>query len=51
METLLTVLTAAKNLMETPLTIYGFTLNFWGILIWSIVAGIVIWFIFRLIGD
>lgn len=51
MQNFMTALNAAKSIMETPLTIGGFTLNFWGIFIWTCIAAIVIWLIFRLLGD
>jgi len=38
-----------KNLMDTPLTLYGYTFSYWQVFIWVIVAGLIIWFIGRVI--
>ena len=29
------------SIMKQPFTIWGFTLNFWDIMLWSLVAGII----------
>lgn len=38
-----------KNLMDTQLTLYGYTFSYWQVFIWVIVAGLIIWFIGRVI--
>lgn len=38
---------AVVQIMKLPFTIWGFTLNFWDIMIWSLIAGIVIYLIVR----
>ena len=47
MEDFAAVITYCVNIMKVPFTIWGFTLNLWDILIWSIVAGIIIYLIVR----
>lgn len=42
---------APVQIMKVPFTIWGFTLNFWDILIWSLIAGILIWLIVRFFYD
>ena len=41
-------LSMAWDLLGTEFTLYGFTMSFKSIMLWSIVASIVIWFIGRL---
>ena len=38
---------AVVQLMQMPFTLWGFTLNFWDIMIWSLIAGIIIYLIVR----
>ena len=38
-----------KNLMDTQLTLYDYTFSYWQVFIWVIVAGLIIWFIGRVI--
>lgn len=47
MEDLAATLNAAAEIMRLPFTIYGFTLSFWDIMIWSVVAGIIVFLIWR----
>lgn len=49
MEDLAATLAAAADLMRLSFTLYGFTFSFWDIMIWSAVAGIVIFVIWRLL--
>lgn len=37
----------AVDVMRFEFTIWGFTLNFWDILIWSMIAGLLIWALVR----
>lgn len=41
----------ALSVMKIPITIYGFTFSFWTVLLWSLLAGIIIWFIGRVFSD
>lgn len=45
MEDLKFLIEAIVDLMKFEFTIWGFTLSFWGIMLWSMVAYIVIWLI------
>ena len=46
------VCTAVLDLFRHKFTLYGFTISYWDVLIWSLVAGIVISFIKGLLtGD
>lgn len=38
---------AVVQLMQTPFSLWGFSLNFWDIMIWSLIAGIIIYLIVR----
>lgn len=42
---------ATVSLMKTPFTLYGFTFSWWEVFFWSIVAGLIIWFVRRLFND
>lgn len=42
MEDLAAVLTLCVDLMKIPFTIWGFTLSWWDILMWFLIASIVI---------
>ncbi len=44
-------LSAAWDLFSMEFTIYGFTLSFKEVMLWSMVAGIALYFIGRLFGD
>lgn len=33
------------SLFQIPFTLYGHTMSMWEVLLWSVVAGLVIWFI------
>lgn len=45
------VLSAAWDLFCMEFTIYGFTLSFKAIMLWSMVAGLVLYFIGRIFDD
>lgn len=47
MEDFAALIRATVGIMQLPFTIWGFTLNFWDIMIWSLVAGIIIALIVR----
>lgn len=52
MEQFAAVCTAVLDLFRYKFTLYGFTISYWDVLIWSLVAGIVISFIKGLLtGD
>jgi len=51
MEGLHSAITAAKDLMDMPLTLSGFTFSFWQVFLWTMVAGLLIWFIGRIFND
>lgn len=40
-----------KSMFDMPLTLYGFTFSFWKIMLWSMVAGLLIWFLWRCFFD
>ena len=40
---------AVVQLMQAPFSIWCFTLKFWDIMIWSLIAGIIIYLIVRFI--
>ena len=46
-EDLKAVLDAIVDIMKIEFTIWGFTLSFWGIMLWSMVALIVIWIVWE----
>ena len=50
MEDLKAIFDALIDLMKMPFTIHGFTLSLWGVFIWTIVAGLVIWAIVKIFG-
>lgn len=47
MDVLAVIIFAARNLMNIPLEIWGFTFSFWDVFLWSIVIGIIIFVIVR----
>lgn len=51
METLGSVFSSALGIFKTPMNIFGFTFSWWDVFIWSIVAGLLIWFIARIFDD
>ncbi|MCQ4807542.1 hypothetical protein NE626_12030 [Intestinimonas massiliensis] len=51
MEELAAVIALCVNILKMPFTIWGFTLNLWDILIWSLIAGIILWLIVRFFYD
>ena len=42
MEDLAALMTICVDLMKIPFTIWGFTLSWWDILMWSLIAGIIV---------
>ena len=51
METFGSIISAVVQAMDTPFTVFGFTLSFWDVWLWSIIMGIVFWVIWRLFND
>lgn len=52
MEDFTAICTAVLKLFQHKFTLYGFTLSYWDMLVWCLIAGIVISFIKGLlIGD
>lgn len=49
MEDLKIVLQAVMDIMKIEFTIWGFTLSYWEILIWSMVALVVIWLVWEVL--
>lgn len=47
MEDLAALIQTVVDLMRFEFTIWGFTLSFWGILIWSLIAGLIVWAVMR----
>lgn len=47
MENLKRTFEVSKALFDMPLTLYGFTFSFFKIMLWSMVAGFIVWFIWR----
>lgn len=45
------VLTTTWSLLGLEFSLYGFTLSFRQVLLWSIVAGLLLWFVGRLFND
>lgn len=45
MEDFAAMLALPVQLMQIPFTLYGFTLSFWDILLWGMVATVVLWII------
>ncbi len=43
-------LSLAWDILGLEFTLYGFTLSFRQVLLWSVVAGLLIWFIGRVFG-
>ena len=50
MEDLKAVLQAVVDTMKFEFTIWGFTLSFWQIMIWSMIAGVVIWLVLEVLS-
>lgn len=44
------MLTATLEIFQIDFTLYGFTFSFWDVFKWSIVAGLLIWFLGGLFG-
>ena len=51
MEDLAAVLAFCVDLMKIPFTIWGFTLSWWDILMWCLLAIIVIFLLAGVLGD
>jgi len=51
MEALGNLFASAVAIFKTPMTVFGFTFSWWDVFIWSIVAGLLIWFIGRVFSD
>lgn len=47
MEDFQALVSTVVKVMTVPFTLWGFTLNFWDIMIWSLIAGIIICLIVR----
>lgn len=45
------VLTAAWDIFTKEFTLYGITLSWAQVMLWSIVAGLIMWFIGRIFSD
>lgn len=41
---------AAVNIMKIEITVFGFTVSFWGIMLYLLAGGVVIWLIGRLLS-
>ena len=50
METIASFLSVIVQGMSIPMNIYGFTFSFWDIFLWSIIAGVVVWIVGRVIN-
>lgn len=51
MEDFKAVIQATVQIMQQPFTIWGFTLNFWDIMIWSLIAVIILVVIVRFFNE
>nr|WP_325296706.1 hypothetical protein [uncultured Dysosmobacter sp.] len=51
MEDFKAVLQTTVQIMQQPFNIWGFTLNFWDIMIWSLIAGIILVLIVRFFNE
>lgn len=51
MENIQKLFAITKNIMNTQLTIYGYSFSYWQVFLWVIVAGLIIWFIGRAFSD
>ena len=51
MEDFSAMISSMVQIMKMPFTIWGFTLNFWDIMIWSLVAGILLVLIVRFFNE
>ena len=50
MEDLKIVLQAVVDIMKFEFTIWGFTLSFWQIMIWSMIAVVVLWLVLEVLS-
>jgi len=51
MEHLAWLFSTVIDVFKTPFTLYGFTFSFWQIFVWSIVAGIALYLIWRFFDE
>ena len=51
MEHLALLFSFTLEIFKTPFTLYGFTFSFWQIFVWSIVAGIALYLIWRFFDE
>lgn len=51
MEVLSKLFSACVDLMQLEFTVYGFTLSWWDVFIWSALAGVAGWLIVRFFYD
>ena len=42
------IIDLAIKILKLPITVYGYTISFWEVLIWSSIASIVAYFLFRI---
>ena len=49
MEDFAAMLALPVQLMQIEFTLYGFTLSFWDILLWGMVASVVLWIVWGLL--
>lgn len=49
MEIFAAVFKFAYDILNIPINAYGFTFSLWSVFIFSVVAGIVLWFIFSVL--
>lgn len=45
------VFSAVLSVFKLEITLYGFTFSFWNVFLFSIVAGLLLWFVGRLFND
>lgn len=51
MEDFAAVVQSTIQVMQIPFTLWGFTLNFWDIMIWTLIAGIILTLIVRFFNE
>lgn len=51
MEDFKALVQATVQIMQIPFTVWGFTLNFWDIMLWSLIAGIIFVLIVRFFNE
>ena len=50
MDDLKLVLDAVVSIMKIEFTVWGFTLSYWQIMLWSMIAGIVLWLVWEVLS-